>query len=186
MSALMAQWQGNPRLRYASGIALLFVLLHVAASLGESRRMHIADYRNGQQLLSRLQGAAGDDAWLARAEEAEAAWQALEATLPVAASAGEAQAELQAQVQELAVRAGVVQPRIRAEAAVVLETLPELRVVLVRLDGSLPADAIRGLLAALAEHPWISVERIELRDGSPGQIHLIVRGHFRSASGEAR
>lgn len=185
MNSLVAQWQGNRRLRYASGVALLFFVFHGAAALSDARGRLVAEYRGGQALLLRLQGAAADASWQMRADEAGAAWKALENSLPVAVSAGEAQAELQAQLQEIAAQAGVIEPRVRAEAALTLETLPEFRVVLARLDGSLASEAIGRLLAALAERPWLSVERIELHDGNPARMQLVVRGHFRSPSGDA-
>jgi hypothetical protein len=184
MDALLAQWRSNRRLRYASGIALLFLVIHVAAALAGARAATIAAYREGQALLVRLQGAADDDSWLARAAEAEEALRGLESGMPVAAGASEAQAELQAQLQALAAQVGMVQPRIRAESAMVLDDLPGIRVVLARLDGGLNGDGVSTMLKALAERPWLRVERIDLRDGSPGQAQIVVRAHFRPPTEE--
>ena len=179
MDALLAQWRANRRLRYACGVALLFLALHVAAALGDARSEAITAYRNGQALLLRLEGAAADAAWMQRADEAQQALEALTSGMPVAAGASEAQAELQAQLQALASQAGMVQPRIRAETALELDELPGIRVVLARLDGGLSGPGTATLLKALAERPWLRVERIDLRDGSPGQAQIVIRGHFR-------
>ena len=184
MDALLAQWRENRRLRYACGMALLFLVLHVAAALGGARSETIAAYRNGQALLLRLEGAAADAAWVERAEEAQRALQALESGMPVAAGASEAQAELQAQLQSLAGQAGMAQPRIRAESAIVLDDLPGIRVVLARLDGGLDGQGLARLLKALSDRPWLRVERIDLRDGSPGQAQIVIRGYFRPPAEE--
>jgi hypothetical protein len=181
---LAAQWRANRRLRIASGLAALIAAAHLALSLGEARQADIARYQSDAALLARLEGAAADAGWKARADEAAAALAAAEARLTRVAGAGEAQAEMQARLAGLAASAGLADARVRSEAAIAAEGLPDALEVVARLDASGPVSAADALLLALAAEPALRIERIDLRDGTPAQLQLFVRGHF--LLGEAR
>jgi hypothetical protein len=174
-----AQWRANRRLRIAVGLALLFVLAHIAFARGDAVEAQAADYWSERNLLVRLEGAAADASWTARADEAEEAREALEAQLAAVAGSGEAQAELQALLTAAATSAGVTQPSVRTEGAIAVEGLPGVLEVSGRLAGGTTAAASHALLSDLAGRSWVRVERIDLRDGSPGDLQMIVRAYYR-------
>lgn len=184
-STLKAQWLANRRLRIAAGMALAFGLLHLAFASGEANEARAAEYRSDRALLVRLEGAAADDAWPERADDAETSLAELESQLKVVAGSGEAQAELQALLASVATTAGVAQPAVRTEGAVGVEGLPGVIEVSGRLAGATSASSTQALLADLATRPWVRVERIDLRDGTPGDLQMIVRGYFRENANEA-
>lgn len=175
---LASQWQANRRLRIALGLALLIAAAHLAVSLGEARQAGIARYQSDAALLARLEGAAADAGWKARAEQAMAALAAAEARFIRVAGAGEAQAELQAHLAGLAGSVGLADARVRSEAAVGVEAQPDLLEVVARLDASGPVLAADALLLALATEPALRVERVEVNDGTPARIQVFVRGYF--------
>ncbi len=188
-ASLLAQWRANRRLRIAIGLALLVAVVHVAVLLSEANAVRIEQYLDDRVLLGRLEGAAADDAWTTRAVEAREALAAMEATMAVAASPGEAQAELQALLSSMALGAGFQAPRVRSEAAVEVTGVPSVWQVVARLDAAGPPAAIENLLRELAQRPWLRVERIDLRDDSPApaqvQAQLIVRAYLRKAEESA-
>lgn len=181
LAPLIAQWHANRRLRAFAAIALLAVVANLAAAMGEARRETITAYRADQQLLVRLEGAAADAAWTDRAREATEALAAREATMVVVAGPGQAQAELQAALSAAAVAAGIPDAAVRTEGAAEVEGLPGVREVSARLAGTASGPAATALLADLARRGWIRVDRVEIRDGAPGQVQLIARGYFREA-----
>ena len=181
-ASLLAQWQANRRLRIAVGVVLLVLLAHGALALSDSRAEGITAYQADRALLLRLQGAAADAGWAERAAQAEEALDAMEGRLMTAEGAGEAQAELQAQLTALANAAGIADARVRSEAALPVDGLPGLWLVVARLDAQTPSPQVEGLLAALAAQPWLRVERIEVRDGQPAQLQLFVRAYVRDAA----
>jgi hypothetical protein len=180
-ASVLSQWRANRRLRIAVGLALLVAVLHAAVALSEARGQRIERYLDDRTLLGRLEGAAADDAWTARATEARDALAAMEGTMASAAGAGEAQAELQAMLAGMATTAGLDQPRVRSEAAIDVEDVPGLWQVVARLDASASPAGVEGLLRELAQRPWLRVERIEVRDGTPAPMQLIVRAYLRKA-----
>ena len=185
LAPLIAQWRANRRLRAFAAIALLAVVANLAAAMGDARRDTITAYRADQQLLVRLEGAAADAAWTGRAREASEALAAREATLVAVAGAGQAQAELQAALSAAATAAGIPDPAVRTEGAADVEGLTGIREVSARLAGTASGPAATALLADLARRGWIRVDRVEIRDGTPGQVQLVVRGYFRDAPAEA-
>lgn len=176
---LVAQWRGNRRLRVAIGLAALVALAHLAFARSDVLGEEAAAYRAERNLLVRLEGAAADATWVQRADDAEAALAALEAQLTSVAGSGEAQAELQALLTAVATTAGVAQPAVRTEGAIAVEGLPGVLEVSGRLAGGTTAAASQTMLADLAGRPWVRVERIDLRDGSPGDVQMIVRAYYR-------
>ena len=58
--------------------------------------------------------------------------------------------------------------------------------VMARLDGKLPQYGQAGFLRELSEAlPWIQAERLEIVEGQPGRVSLVVRGYYRRAQGKA-
>ena len=170
---------------HTASVSLLVALAHGALALSERHGATADAYAADRKLLVRLEGAAADDAWTARAEEAEQALAALESQLKAVAGPGEAQAELQALLATQATVAGLQQPAVRSERAVPVEGLDGLLEVSARLTASGAAPAVQAILADLAARPWVRVERADIRDGSPGEVQMIVRGYYRQAGPEA-
>lgn len=181
LAAMRQEWRGNRRLRIASGLALLIAILHFAAGRGEARRELIASYQSDRALLARLEAAAADAAWPERAQAASAALAGLQASLTAVAGAGEAQAEMQALLAARAAAAGLTQAQVRTEGALAVEGLPGLLLVAARIDASSTPAALQAFLGDLAGLIWVRVEQIEIRDGNPGQVRLVLIGYYRVA-----
>lgn len=179
MHEVRQQWQDNRRLRVACGLALLVVLVQIVLVLGDRRDTLIAQYRNDARLLQRLQEAGREAAWPQRAEEARTARLALEETLPVARTPGEAQAEWLARLAAMANAAGLAQPRVRTEPAVEVEGRPDLWQVVARLDAGFNATSLAQFLRAAAGVPALRIERIEARDGAQNQLQVVAVTVFR-------
>lgn len=182
LDQLHTQWRSNRRLRIATGLAGVVLVLNLVAGFDERRAEVIADYQRQHALLQRLEGAAADAEWMARAEAAAVARSDLEEQITRVAGPGEARAELQAQLTALASASGLGDIRVRTEGAVPMENLADVWQVVARVDASTTPAATDAFLRDLATRLWIQVERIEVRDGAPGQIQMIVNGVFREAA----
>jgi hypothetical protein len=181
LEQLRSQWRSNRRLRVATGLAGVVLVLNLVAGLDDRRAEAIAEYQRQHDLLQRLEGAAADGEWTARAEAAATARSGLEEQITGVAGPGEARAELQAQLTALASASGLGDIRVRTEGAVPVEDLPDVWLVVARVDASATPVATEAFLRDLAARLWIQVERVEVRDGAPGQIQMIVNGVFREA-----
>jgi len=184
LEQLQGQWRSNRRLRIATGLAGVVLVLNLVAGFDDRRAETIADYQRQHALLQRLEGAAADAEWIARAEAAAGARSDLEGQITPVAGPGEARAELQAQLTAMASASGLGDIRVRTEGAVPMENLADVWQVVARLDASATPAATDAFLRDLATRLWIQVERIEVRDGAPGQIQMIVNGVFREAAPE--
>ncbi len=182
LEQLQGQWRSNRRLRIATGLAGVVLVLNLVAGFDDRRAEAIADYQRQHALLQRLEGAAADAQWMARAEAAAVARSDLEEQITPVAGPGEARAELQAQLTAMASASGLGDIRVRTEGAVPMENLADVWQVVARVDASTTPAATDAFLRDLATRLWIQVERIEVRDGAPGQIQMIVNGVFRAAA----
>src|SRR5690606_38159357 len=92
---LREQWQGNPRLRW--GVAAIAAILgfYLILVAWDWRQALHAEYQARTLQLYKVQALAGQEAWLQRAQEAQALDAAMQAEIPVASSVGLAQAEVQ-------------------------------------------------------------------------------------------
>ncbi|MGL6290160.1 MAG: hypothetical protein ACRC2H_05695 [Silanimonas sp.] len=175
----VAQWRSNRRLRLFTAVAIVALTANVAATLSESRASRVDAYRTDRALLARLEGAASDSAWEARAAEAETALASMEGAMVEVSSPGQAQAELQALLATAATTAGLADAAVRTEAASPVEGLPGVWEVSARLAASASGPSATALLRDLGNRPWLRVDRVEIRDGGPGQLQLIARSYFR-------
>ncbi len=173
------QWQSNRRLRIAAGLAMVIASVHLAFALGDSRVETVRQYRADHELRVRLDGAASEEAWFERAGEAEQTLEDVESSMVQAAGAGEAQAELQARLTQMAGAPGLSEVRVRSEAASTAEGLEDVWEVVARLDAVATPAGFKHLLGELSRSSWIRIERIELVDGSPGRAQVMVRAYFR-------
>jgi len=185
LQQLLAEWQRNRRLRLG-GMAILAILgLQLVVQLSEARSALIEQYDRDARLLSRFEEASREGAWPERALAAEAAAQAMRATLPPASSEGLAQAELQAWLGDLAVFAGIGNPSVRVEPALAVDGQPELWQVLARLEGDMSESQAALLMRTLADaRPWYQTERLQLEGGATPRVSLVLRGYFRKAEGK--
>ena len=180
---MAAEWRQNRRLRLGALVVLVVLGLHFVLGLADDREATMVQYQRDAALLARLQEAGRESAWPERAEEAEAALAALEATLPEVASAGLAQAELQAWLAGQAASAGLAEARVRAETTLDVPGHPALWQVVARLDAQVPTGRMPMLLRALSGGlPWIQVERMDISQGRQTQVSLVVRAYYRKAA----
>lgn len=180
LEQLAAEWRQSRRLRLGALVVLVVLGLHLVLGLADGRQADMDAYRRDADLLARLQEAGKESGWPERADEAEAALQALEATLPEVASAGLAQAELQAWLAAQSAGSGLAEARVRAETTLDVPGHPQLWQVVARLDAQVPPGRMPMLQRSLAEGlPWIQIERIDISQGRQTQISLVVRAYYR-------
>lgn len=183
---MAVEWRQSRRLRLGALLVLVVLGLHVVVALADGRDARMEAYRRDAGLLARLQEAGKESAWPQRADEAEAALAALQATVPEVASAGLAQAELQAWLAGQAAQSGLGEARVRAESTLDVPGHPELWQVVARLDAQVPQGRVPALLQSLSGGlPWVQVERVDISQGRQTQVSLVVRAYYRKpAAGE--
>ncbi len=183
----LAEWRSNRRLRLAALLALAVAGGQVLIHLSESRAGLAQEYRREAALLERLVEASRDEAWPARAVEAEAQLEAMRQSVPEMSSSGLAQAELQTWITGLAQRNGLPAPRVRVETTIDVPGHPELWQVLARLDVEGTDASLAPVLEALAAaRPWIQTDLIDIQRTSAGsggvRLGLVARAYYRRPS----
>lgn len=177
------EWQANRRLRLGALVALLVVGVHLLLVMGDHRQATMDAYAKDLELQARMEGVGRDAQWPARADEAQATYDAMMAGIPVVTGSGLARAELQNWLDQFAAATAVSEPRVRVEDSLEVPGHPEMWQVLARLDGKIPqyghAGFARGLSDAL---PWVQVERLEIAEGAPARVSVVVRGFYRQQS----
>lgn len=182
LDRMVAEWRANRRLRLIVLAVLLFAAGHGLTALAALTEADQRQYAQDLELQLRLESLQGPNAWAQRAEEAEAALAAATGRVPEVTSAGLAQAELQAWMGAFAGGSGIEEPRIRVEDTLDVPGHPDLWQVIGRIDGQIPQYAHGQVLRALSEGlPWIQADRIEIGDGMPSRLSLVVRGYYRRA-----
>lgn len=180
------EWRANRRLRLAGLVALAFVVLHALFAMAAQRQALAERYGKDLELQARFEGMRAQKDWAKRAGQAEAALQEMRTRIPEVTGAGLAQAEMQTWLTELAGRTGVLEPKVRVEDTLDVPEYPDMWQVMARLDGSIPkyghATFLRGLSEGL---PWIQAERLEISEGEPARMVLVVRGYYRRAAAQA-
>lgn len=180
------QWRQSRRLRIGALVVGVFLGLHLILGLSDRQRALSETYGQQATMLARLGEASRESAWPQRAVQAEAALAATRESVPEVSSAGLAQAELQAWLTGQAATAGLGAPQVRAEATLDVPGQPELWQVIARLDATVPAGRLEGLLRTLsAGLPWIQAERLEVVAGTEMRLGLIVRGYYRKPAPSA-
>jgi hypothetical protein len=178
------EWRQNRRLRLGCLVAVLILGVHGLLVLSDRRDAMAEQFLREAELLVRLDSASRELAWPQRARAAESELAALRESIPGARTEGVAQAELQTWLTRQAEAAPLQTPTVRVESTLDVPGHPELWQVLARLDASATNLDLRPLLRALSDGlPWVQVERIEIGDGQPMRVAVIVRGYFRKAAG---
>ncbi len=176
------QWDGNRRLRLAVLAIMAFAGLHVLAALDDRRIEAMSRYDKDLQLRERLQLVAEQPEWMERASEAEAELAMLHRQILQVASAGQAQAEARAWLTEFAASIGLAETSIKVENVLDVPGREELRQVLARMDGRLPAFGQAALVRGLSRGlPWIQVERLEIDQTSTPRVSVVVRFYYKRA-----
>ncbi len=143
-------------------------------------------YVDDLELESRLQAVSRESGWVERADQAETQLQAIQARMPVVTGAGLAQAELQNWLTELAATQALGDPRVRVEDTLDVPDHPGMWQVLARLDGQIPQYGHAAFLRAASEGlPWIQVELMQIGEGTPAPLNMVVRGYYRSEDPDA-
>lgn len=181
------EWRANRRLRIGVLLALLVVGVHLLLVMGDHRRSTMAAYAKDLELQARMEGVGRDEAWPARADEATAKYEAMMSAIPVVTGSGLAKAELQNWLTQFAASAEVSEPRVKVEDSLEVPDHPGMWQVLARLDGKIGQYGHAGFARALSGAlPWIQVERLEIAEGAPARVSVVVRGYYRQnpASGD--
>lgn len=177
------EWRANRRLRLAGLVALVFLVLH-AVSVLEDRRQNLArQYGNDLELQARLEGMRGQKDWDTRAIQAEAALEDMRNRVPDVSGGGLAQAELQNWLTELGAKTALSEARVRVEQTMDVPGYPDMWQVMGRLDGQIPQYGNAAFLRAVSEGlPWIQAENLEIGEGTPARMSLVVRAYYRRAA----
>ena len=176
------EWRVNRRLRLAVLVALIVLSVHALVTLNEQKNALVDRYTADLELQARMQGINQQSEWTARAEEAQARLEKLREQMPAVTGSGLAQAELQSWLSRFATDTAVMEPMIRVEDTLEVPNYPGMWQVLARLEGKVPEFGQAAFVRALSEGlPWIQVERLEIDEGTPARINVVVRGYYRHA-----
>lgn len=180
---MRAEWQSNRRLRLGALVALLVIATHGLLVMGDRRQAIEDAYAKDLALQARMEGIGRDAQWPARADEAEAKYAALLEAIPLVTGSGLARAELQNWLTQFATSAAVSEPKVRVEDSLEVPGHPGMWQVLARLDGRIEQYGHAGFARALSDAlPWIQVERLEIAEGAPARVSVVVRGFYRQST----
>lgn len=161
-------------------VALVIGVLQLVAMLDQERQALATRYDSDLELQARLEGMRGQKDWGQRATQAQAALAEMRERMPAVGSAGLAEAEMQSWLTALATGNALTEPRIRVEKTIEVPGYPDMWQVLGRLDAKIPQYGNAGVLRDLSQGlPWIQAERLEIADGTPARLSLVVRGYYR-------
>ena len=176
------EWRVNRRLRLAVLVALVVLSVHALAGLHRQKAVLVERYTADVELQARMQGINQQTEWTARAQDAGARLAKLREQMPAVSGSGLAQAELQNWLTQFATNTAVAEPMIRVEDTLEVPSYPDMWQVLARLEGKIPQYGQAAFVRALSEGlPWIQVERLEIDEGAPARINVVVRGYYRRA-----
>lgn len=183
---LRHEWRHNRRLRFGALAIAGIIGLQLILWMSDARAVRMEQYQRDAELLTRLENASRESAWVGRADAAEAILAAMRDTIPAVDSEGLAQAEVQAWLGDLAAYVGVAEPVIRVENAIAVDGQPDMLQVLARLDGAIAESQVATLMRTLAAaRPWFQAERLQVQDGNVPRMSLVLRGYFRKGQAAA-
>ena len=183
LERLRLQWLQTARLRYFTLLGLMIIGVHGVLTVADRRDALVKDYQQDRDLMARLRSASAQSEWLKHSERAQGQLVALLRSLPFARTDGQAQAETRAWLEEQGKEGNLQNVTIRVEESLEVLGHPGMRQVLARLDGAASLMEVRGFLRSLSlALPWVQAQRMELSDGQPGKVSVIVRSYYRDAS----
>jgi hypothetical protein len=177
---VLQEWRQSRRLRLATMVVGLVLGVHLVLLLSDHQQSVAEDYAGQADMLARLQDASREAAWPDRAAQVEQALAVERDTIPAVRSAGLAQAELQAWLTAQGATAGLQSGRATAETTLEVPGHPGLWQVIARLDAEIPPGGLEPLLVAISGGlPWVQVQQLDVTEGSPMRLSMIVRGYYR-------
>lgn len=183
LERLRVQWLQTARLRYFTLLGLMILGAHGVLTVADRRDALVKDYEQDRDLMARLRSASAQSEWLKHSERAQGQLVALLRSLPLAKTDGQAQAETRAWLEEQGKEGNLQNVTIRVEDSLEVPGHPGMRQVLARLDGAASLMEVRGFLRSLSlALPWVQAQRMELSEGQPGKVSVIVRSYYRDAS----
>ncbi|MBN8793576.1 MAG: hypothetical protein J0I01_15230 [Stenotrophomonas nitritireducens] len=179
MEKLLADWRSNLRLRIGGMVALVILLVNLLAAMEKAKETRIQAYERDARLAASMQAMSREQAWPARADEAQLQLEQLQVGLSEVERVGQVKAEMQVRLARLAQEAGIATPSIKVEDALEVPDHPNSWQVVARLEGTLPPYGHGPFVRALAEElPWLQVERMELDAGNAARASVVVRGYY--------
>lgn len=183
LKRLRVQWLQTARLRYFTLLGLMILGAHGVLTVADRRDALVKDYQQDHELMVRLRSASAQSEWLKHSERAQGQLVALLRSLPFAKTDGQAQAETRAWLEEQGKEGNLQNVTIRVEESLEVPAHPGMRQVLARLDGETSLMEVRDFLRSLSSAlPWVQAQRMELSEGQPGKVSVIVRSYYRDAS----
>ncbi|MBN8798210.1 MAG: hypothetical protein J0H45_02455, partial [Stenotrophomonas nitritireducens] len=117
MEKLLADWRSNLRLRIGGMVALVILLVNLLAAMEKAKETRIQAYERDARLAASMQAMSREQAWPARADEAQLQLEQLQVGLSEVERVGQVKAEMQVRLARLAQEAGIATPSIKVEDA---------------------------------------------------------------------
>ena len=176
---LRDEWQGNMRLRIASGVAALIMGVYLMLVLVDWRRSLHAEYQRESLRLYKTAALAGQASWLARAQQARDLRKALEAQIPSTRTVGLAQAEAQGWVQQL-LRAFGRDLTSQARAPVVLDAAAGIWKIPISVRGSTtPGQYVEMLRRIEGNDRLMVIEQVSIDNQRKPLIEMTISAYYR-------
>lgn len=177
---LVTEWRGSARLRLGAWAILGILLFYAFLVLADARAAWRTGLEREVDRLGKVRSLVGQDVWFERAQAAAAARAQLEGEIPVARTAGLAQAAMQARMRELTGAFG---------AAVTVDVAGASPVAgqdgLVQVPATLTAPTL-GLARSLqlvqsieSQPQLLVIDSLTLDNRDPARLNATVRGFFR-------
>ena len=175
-----AEWAANARLRWGAGIAVAIAAVYVALMLIDWRSRLHEDYQQESVRLVKTASLAGQQQWIARAQQARDLRRALEAQVPASATLGLAQAEAQSWIQELLRAFGGRDMNSQARAPVRVVADGDVWKVPVTVRGGLTSSQYLEMLRRIeGNERLIVVEQVTLDNQRRLTIEMTISAFYR-------
>lgn len=185
LQRVRAEWSANPRLRWGVGIALMIASLYAALVLNDWRNRLHAEYQQESVRLVKTASLAGQQQWVARAQQARDLRRALEAKVPASATLGLAQAEAQSWIQELVRAFGGRDMTSQARAPVRVSANGDVWKIPVTIRGGLTSSQYLEMLRRIeGNERLIVVEQVTLDNQRRLTIDMTISAFYRVGGAE--
>lgn len=151
-----SEWANNPRLRLGVAVIAAVLAVYLLLVLRDWRAGLQEQYAARSEHLQKMQSLAGQDEWIARAQDARKLRQALDAQIPEVATVGLAQAGIQTWVRSLGSAFGDGL-QIQSQAPQPVEGQPGLWRVPVVLSGSAEPPLVIQLVQQIEDRKSLAV-----------------------------
>lgn len=151
-----SEWANNPRLRLGVAVIAAVLAVYLLLVLRDWRAGLQEQFAARSEHLQKMQSLAGQDEWIARAQDARKLRQALDAQIPEVATVGLAQAGIQTWVRSLGGAFGDGL-QIQTQAPQAVEGQPGLWRVPVVLSGSAEPHIVMQLVQQIEDRKSLAV-----------------------------